>query len=201
MEWIRGDVSDPAAMSALTKKADIVRGIKLGFEKFEALDAIERELFYLRPREIIFGQAETIYKKGIKLIEQAQSVKEIKKASKETFEKYKTIKIDSNKYIPKVYLTGEFFVLLDPFANMEIEKELGRLGVEVQRQIMLSLLQSCGRITAQEAREAGVKNPTTAIKELIKDGHNITKIEGAINRTGAQKKDRKMIYIYNGPEN
>ena len=35
-------------------------------------------------------------------------------------------------------MLGEFFVLLDPYTNMEIEKTLGELGVEVERQIMFS---------------------------------------------------------------
>ena len=33
---------------------------------------------------------------------------------------------------------GEFFVLLDPYTNQEIEKTLGELGIEVQRQIFFS---------------------------------------------------------------
>ena len=33
-------------------------------------------------------------------------------------------------------MIGEFFVLLDPYTNQNIENELGEMGVEVQRQIM-----------------------------------------------------------------
>lgn len=80
----------------------------------------------------------------------------------------------------------------------QAKKVVGLVAKKTQKQLLLDLLQSCGEITAEQAREAGIRNPTTAVKELIKDGHNITKIEGAINRTGAQKKPRKMIYIYNG---
>ncbi len=133
------EISDKFALTAENPKIiDILRGIKLGFEKFEALDSIERELFYIRPREICPGNAEIVYKSGISLIDNAQSHKEIKQALQFCFEKYKDIEIDRNKYVPKIYLTGEFFVLLDPFANMGIEKELGYMGVEVHRQIMLS---------------------------------------------------------------
>ena len=83
----------------------------------------------------------------------------------------------------------------------QAKKVVGLVAKKTQKHVMLSLLRSCGKITAQEARTAGVRNPTTAVKGLIKDGHNITKIEGGYRRTGTEEKDRKMIYIYNGPEN
>ncbi|MCK7514871.1 MAG: hypothetical protein MZV70_69950 [Desulfobacterales bacterium] len=66
------------------------------------------------------------------------TVKEVKEAIAETYSKYDAVEIDPNKEVLKVYLTGEFFVLLDPFTNMNIEKKLGSMGVEVQRQVMLS---------------------------------------------------------------
>ncbi len=115
-----------------------VKGIKICLAKFNALDKIEKELFYLRPREKNFGEAEKIYNKGRNLINKAQNTGEVKAAVDQTMAEYKQVYIDKSKEILRIYLTGEFFVLLDPFVNMDIEKELGRLGAEVDRQIMLS---------------------------------------------------------------
>jgi len=114
------------------------RGIKIGLAKFDALDEIERKLFYFRPREIESGKAEKIYLSGRRSIDKADTVEEVKNAVQDTITKYNSVKIDTNKEILKVHLMGEFFVLLDPFTNMNIEKELGLLGVEVERTIMLS---------------------------------------------------------------
>lgn len=116
----------------------ILSGIRLGFAKFSALDTLERELFYVRPREIEQGKAEKVYKKGRNSIHNALSVSEVNRALRTTLEIFKTIPLDNKKEIIKIFITGEFFVLLDPFTNMEIEKELGLLGVEVHRQVMLS---------------------------------------------------------------
>lgn len=121
-----------------TSFPQILYGIRLGFAKFDALDIIERKLFYTRPREINPGRAEKIYKAGIIAIDNAATVKEVKEAVKLTLDRFKSLQLNKNKEILKVYLTGEFFVLLDPFTNMNIEKELGLLDVEVERQIMLS---------------------------------------------------------------
>jgi len=37
-----------------------------------------------------------------------------------------------------VGITGEFYVLLEPFSNLDVESELGKLGVEVRRRLFLS---------------------------------------------------------------
>jgi predicted nucleotide-binding protein (sugar kinase/HSP70/actin superfamily) len=113
-------------------------GIKLGFTKFNALDTIERRLFYVRPRELEQGRAERIYKAGRMAIDAAMTTNEVNKAMQHSLRKFDAAPINDSKKRLKVYLTGEFFVLLDSFANMNVEKELGKLGVDVERQIMLS---------------------------------------------------------------
>ncbi|MFH0701922.1 MAG: CoA protein activase [bacterium] len=115
-----------------------LHGIKLGFAKFNALDIIERKLFYIRPREIKQGSAEKVYNTCRAAINTAISIRKVKNILKSTLEKFNSIQINKNKDILKIYLTGEFFVLLDPFTNMEIERKLGLLGIEVERQVMLS---------------------------------------------------------------
>ncbi len=116
----------------------ILKGTALMLFKFRALDTIERKLFYYRPREINRGEAEHIYKQGVMNIDRAKSIYEVNHAVFETLVKLKKIKTDPDRNIVKISITGEFFILLDPFSNLEIEKELGHLGVEVQREIMLS---------------------------------------------------------------
>lgn len=115
-----------------------IGGLKVALAKFSALDVIEKELLYLRPREINSGEAEEVYLKGVMMLEVAQSCEEVKKSVNHIMAEYKKIIVNKSKEILKISLTGEFFVLLDPFINMGIEKILGNLGVEVQREVMLS---------------------------------------------------------------
>ena len=63
-----------------------------------------------------------------------------KRLKKLVIEDFKKIPIDKNKIVPKVYLLGEFFVLLDPYTNKEIEKTLGDLGVEVEVFVIVHLV-------------------------------------------------------------
>ena len=114
------------------------KGFSTGFNKAFAIDTAERLLFYTRPRELNKGDAESCYKKWYKIIHDTTSVLGCKRLKKRVIEDFKKIPIDENRIVPKVYLLGEFFVLLDPYTNKEIEKTLGDLGVEVERQIFFS---------------------------------------------------------------
>ena len=114
------------------------KGFSTGFNKAFAIDTAERLLFYTRPRELNKGEAERCYNKWYKKIAETTSIWGCKQLKKQIIKDFKNIPIDKNKIVPKVYLLGEFFVLLDPYANKEIEKTLGDLGVEVQRQIFFS---------------------------------------------------------------
>lgn len=116
----------------------ILNGIMLCIAKFRALDEIERKLFYYRPREKQRGEAEAIYKKARTAIDRANTPTAINQVLNNTFQKFENIEIKPKRDIIKISITGEFFILLDPFSNLEIERELGHLGVEVQREIMLS---------------------------------------------------------------
>lgn len=114
------------------------KGFSTGFNKAFAIDTAEKLMFYTRPRELNKGDAERCYKKWYKIIHDTNSLSGCRKLKKQVIEDFKKIPIDKDKIVPKVYLLGEFFVLLDPYANQEIEKTLGDLGVEVQRQIFFS---------------------------------------------------------------
>lgn len=114
------------------------KGFSIGFSKFFAIDTAERLLFYTRPRELCKGEAERCYNKWLNIIDETNSLLRAGKLIKEIKEDFAKIPINREKDVPKVYLIGEFFVLLDPYSNQNIEKELGEMGVEVQRQIMFS---------------------------------------------------------------
>ncbi len=114
------------------------KAFSLGFNKFFAIDTAEKMLFKIRPRELNRGDAERCYNKWLKITDETNSVWACKMLKHKIIKDFNKIPIDKNKKCPVIYLIGEFFVLLDPFSNQNIEKELGEMGCEVQRQIMFS---------------------------------------------------------------
>jgi len=117
---------------------DLYRAIKIALLKIDILDQLDHSLAYYRARELHIGSADAKYRKGLKAIEQALTPKECKKALKFAMDQLATVPIDANKEVIHVDLTGEIYVVLDHFANLEVEKELGKLGVHVHRKLNLS---------------------------------------------------------------
>ncbi|MBR6126055.1 CoA protein activase, partial [bacterium] len=113
----------------------ILRAINITVRKIFAIDDLDRALSYYRAREIHTGDAEKNYKKALKLIDKADSTHELGKAYEKALKEIEKTEIDENKEVLHVDLTGEIFLVNDEFSNQNIERELGRMGVETRRSL------------------------------------------------------------------
>lgn len=118
--------------------ADIIRAIKFAWHKARAVDLIEEKVQKLRARELTLGMTDALYKNGLGDIDAARSKKELDDAVLEIIGAFKQVPADYDKKVLKIGLVGEIFVLLESFVNLDVEKHLGRLGVETTRSIYLS---------------------------------------------------------------
>ncbi|AEG61196.1 hypothetical protein [Desulforamulus ruminis] len=116
----------------------VIKAIRFGYLKAKAVDEIERMSYYTRPRELRTGATDRAVEQGIQEIDQAKTPESLAAALNEAKARFSAISVDSNRTVLKVALIGEIYTLLEPFANVNIERHLGRLGVEVDRSIMLS---------------------------------------------------------------
>ena len=115
-----------------------IQAILIAMFKVFAMDELEDFLSYYRAREINFGDSEKAFLKGRKLIEAANTHKELKKAKKEALKLISNVKIDTKKDVLHVDLTGEIYLVLDQFSNQNIARELGKMGVQVRRSLTVS---------------------------------------------------------------
>ena len=115
-----------------------IQAILIAMFKVFAMDELEDFLSYHRAREVNFGDSEKAFLKGRKLIESANTLGELRKAKKEALRLISNIKIDKNKDVLHVDLTGEIFLVLDQFSNQNISRELGKMGVQVRRSLTVS---------------------------------------------------------------
>ena len=104
----------------------------LGIAKLRVLEQLEKEVQKIRAREIEKGRADQIFEEAIGAIDQAEGFRELTRVKKEYLNKLREIPKENIKPL-KVGLIGEIFVLIEPFVNMEIEKELGKMGVEIEK--------------------------------------------------------------------
>lgn len=116
----------------------IIKAINLAVRKMFVLDRIENLLSYYRAREINFGTAEKHYNRALAIVLDAYTTKELKKAELEASEEIRKTEIDLKKEIVTVDITGEIFLVQDPFSNQNIEKELGKMGVQTRRSLTVS---------------------------------------------------------------
>lgn len=113
----------------------ILCAIYLTMRTIFVLDDLETALSYYRAREITPGEAEKHFKKSLKYILEATSIKELKQAKKKALIEIAKTEIDKDREILHVDLTGEIFMVLDYFSNQNIERELGKMGVQTRRSL------------------------------------------------------------------
>lgn len=114
------------------------RAIFIAILKVFMLDKLETKLSYCRAREIKTGDAERHYLKALKYIDAQDTFFGLKKAQKQVDEEMSKVEINPNKEVLYVDITGEIYVVNDEFSNQSIEKELGRMGVQVRRSLTVS---------------------------------------------------------------
>jgi len=117
---------------------EVISALFFGISKSFALDKIEKVVQKTRAVEMEKGMANLLYREAIGAIDEAMVRKEVKKVSKEYIDRLNQVPRDPKADPLKVAIIGEIYVVIEPFANMDIEVELGKLGVEVERTMTLS---------------------------------------------------------------
>jgi len=106
---------------------------RLGVAKLRVLDELERRLQRLRPVELEKGTADRVYREAVAAIDQAENLQALRETAKQVFGRLEQIPRKPQADPLKVGIIGEIYVVTEPFCNLDLEKELGRLGVEVRR--------------------------------------------------------------------
>ena len=125
-------------LSGVKNPVILAKAINIAVRKVFVLDRIENLFSYYRAREIVTGTAEKHYNRALSLIIEANNTKELKAFEKEAIEEIKKTEIDVNRDVLTVDITGEICLVQEPFSNQNIEKELGRMGVQTRRSLTVS---------------------------------------------------------------
>jgi predicted nucleotide-binding protein (sugar kinase/HSP70/actin superfamily) len=103
-----------------------------------ALDKVEQSLNRLRGVEAIPGSCDRLWSEALHSIGQARDYRQLRSATANMAWKINTLPIDHRSQPLRVGVVGEIYMLLEPRVNLEFEKKLGRMGVEVHRSLYLS---------------------------------------------------------------
>ena len=137
-DGFKGMYSFLTELSGIKNPVILAKAINIAVRKVFVLDRIENLFSYYRAREVVVGTAEKHYNRALSLIIEANNTKELKTFEKEAIEEIKKTEIDVNRDVLTVDITGEIFLVQEPFSNQNIEKELGRMGVQTRRSLTVS---------------------------------------------------------------
>ncbi len=117
---------------------DILKGIVYAVRTVLLVDRLNKLANHIRCREINKGEADSVMRQFHSSIEKAVGFKGVKDILTSTRNQLKKIGIDKKVQPLKVAIVGEIYVSLEPFTNLNIEKFLGNMGVEVHNTLSIS---------------------------------------------------------------
>ena len=137
-DGIKGMYRFLVELTGIKNPVTILRAIVFALKKVFVVDRMENMLSYYRAREIKEGSAERAYNKGLKYILDANHSHELKDAERRAVAEMKKVEIDPKRDVVYVDITGEIYLVQDPFSNQNIERELGNMGVQTRRTLTVS---------------------------------------------------------------
>lgn len=114
------------------------KAIILAIRKVFLLDDLQAKLSYCRAREVVYGDSEKAFKKALKIVDEEMNTRQMNRAKNLAFAEMDKVKLDENREVLHVDITGEIYLVCDRFSNQDIVKELGKMGVETRKSLTVS---------------------------------------------------------------
>jgi predicted nucleotide-binding protein (sugar kinase/HSP70/actin superfamily) len=143
-----GRADDPDSLHDMLATIKMITGLtskwrtyKLFFFILHRLALMDRALqraHWLRPREVERRATDQALRHSLRIIERSRHFRDLWQAKRQVRRILKDVAIDHNRPVVRVGLVGEIFMVLENYANMNVEDRLGDMGVEVHRGVWLS---------------------------------------------------------------
>lgn len=143
-----GRTDNPDSLSDMVKTIKEIGGLSnkwnaykvfyLILMRMSALDRVMRFYHYYKPREKKIGETDDAMKEAVGVIDSSLTFSSLFKAELKVRGIFKKVTVRSGLSPIRIGILGEIFMVIEPFANMNIEKKLGEMGVEVMRGVWLS---------------------------------------------------------------
>lgn len=176
---------------------NIIKGIIYASRTVFTVDKLYQLSNYARCREINKGETDNIMRQFHNKIQKATGYKAIKGIITSTKKSLKSIIVDKKCKPLIIAIVGEIYAATEPYINLDLERKLGSMGVEVHNKLGVS----------QWIKEHFIKNilpvkskntPHEAGKEFMKTddigGHGLETIGNAI--LSGKKRYDGVIHIY-----
>ncbi|NLV15884.1 MAG: CoA protein activase [Syntrophomonadaceae bacterium] len=112
--------------------------MRMAWAKLKAIDYLEERMHYWLPRAINKIQVEKTISLGFKRIDRCSEQENIPRILEDVEQQLSLLPAATAPAPLRIGLVGEIYTILEPFANYNIENQLGRLGSEVVRTVYMS---------------------------------------------------------------
>ena len=118
--------------------SEVLSALNLVVRLIYTCDHYQKSLNHLRPYEQVPGTCTRKWQEIQGMLEDCESLKTLRQVTREADRILAGIAIDPEREVIKVGLVGEIYLVMESFANNELEARLARLGVEVVRNQYIS---------------------------------------------------------------
>ena len=84
------------------------------------------------------GTFDKLYQQFLAKLRKAEKVRDVRRIFRQTMEKMQQVPLNKPDKPLRVGVVGEYFTIMDPYSNHEIEKKIAQMGAEVHRWMNLS---------------------------------------------------------------
>jgi len=154
------------------------RHYKRGWRKLQILDEVEALTFEIRPMEVNKGDTTKVFNRCLEVIDAAATLEEMEEAREQSLKMLQEIPQDRNRRPLKIGIIGEIYVVLEPFANFDLQVTLGEMGVITDRSIYLS---DWTKENTSWSGERDIKKAAGPYLDEMIGGHGINSIGETVN--------------------
>lgn len=125
------ELADPSPLELVEAARTLLTSVSL-------VDEIEQKSFRLRPREHEMGAATRLRTDALAAVRACQGRAELQARREAILTPLRTAPRENGRRVFRVGLLGDAYSISEPFFNMNLEQQLGYMGVEVERWFWLS---------------------------------------------------------------
>ncbi len=133
-----GLIKDILALSDKNNLFTLVKALPCALRMVVFIDRVEDYYRQNMGFEVTKGDFDAAHKRFLNDLRKAKGLGDARRAYKRAMAEMKAIPIDKPEHPLRVGIVGEYFTIMDPFSNHEIEKKLAQMGTEVHRWMNLS---------------------------------------------------------------
>ncbi|NVM22803.1 MAG: hypothetical protein HWN68_13610 [Desulfobacterales bacterium] len=143
-----GRADDPDSLRDMLATIKMIADLKSKWDSYKVfffilhrlalVDQAIQRAHRLRPRELERRSTDRVLRRSLRIIEKTRRFRDLWQAKRRVRRQFDAVAIDRRRPVVRVAIVGEIFMVLENYANMNVEARLGEMGVEIHRSVWLS---------------------------------------------------------------